>query len=353
MDTDDSSWIFDSLVCFLNGPVWTAPLKSFIEEKSLIFELSNDQNNLEYKIVFEEFQNLVDLMLGTYMEDIGITPEQFETACSKQYTSELPVQFHKNLFEQIWAANDYNVFVRMMCQKNIELQLQALELIKTKHGLTFDNLFKSEALINTTTADTNEIDDAENTFILNEIKKQVAAEQRESQPNINDEELNQISTDFEKNLQIELNIKKQELDSALESAIAESASNYTTEKPPSPIESEEANNEPTTPPQTTTAVPLPDNTIKFKKIDELELKKRQEYLKAQRDKLVALKKQAREKQLKTSLDGETSKEKRPKSAKVAEAVLATSVGSKIDTQSLQIRRALAERLRTEVVSHKD
>lgn len=93
--------------------------------------------------------------------------------------------------------------------------------------------------------------------------------------------------------------------------------------------------------------------VLISQIDELELKKRQEYLKAQRDKLVALKKQAREKQLKTSLDGETSKEKRPKSAKVAEAVLATNVGSKIDTQSLQIRRALAERLRTEVVSHKD
>ena len=34
MSTDDS-WVFDSLVCFLHGPVWNAPLQTFIEEKSL------------------------------------------------------------------------------------------------------------------------------------------------------------------------------------------------------------------------------------------------------------------------------------------------------------------------------
>lgn len=34
-EEDPNSWVFDSLVCFLNGPIWNAPLQSFIEEKSL------------------------------------------------------------------------------------------------------------------------------------------------------------------------------------------------------------------------------------------------------------------------------------------------------------------------------
>lgn len=34
MSTEDS-WVLDSLVCFLHGPVWNAPLQTFIEEKSL------------------------------------------------------------------------------------------------------------------------------------------------------------------------------------------------------------------------------------------------------------------------------------------------------------------------------
>jgi predicted lipid-binding transport protein (Tim44 family) len=42
----------------------------------------------------------------------------------------------KNIFEQIWAANDYEMFKRMMTQRNVELQLQALELIEQKYGIT-------------------------------------------------------------------------------------------------------------------------------------------------------------------------------------------------------------------------
>lgn len=73
---------------------------------------------------------------------------------------------------------------------------------------------------------------------------------------------------------------------------------------------------------------------------------------------MALKKQVREKQLQTSISNTSiSTEKRPKSAKMAKALLASSRASdadgKQDSQSLQIRRALAERLRNEVVSHKD
>lgn len=44
MSENDNAWVFDSLICFLNGPIWNAPLQSFIEEKSL--------SKLELSIVF-------------------------------------------------------------------------------------------------------------------------------------------------------------------------------------------------------------------------------------------------------------------------------------------------------------
>lgn len=68
-----------------------------------------DEN--EYKKVYEEFKNLVmmirasalgfqrnrmlqvDFMLGNFMEDIGITPEQFEEACNRENHEPIPVQF--------------------------------------------------------------------------------------------------------------------------------------------------------------------------------------------------------------------------------------------------------------------
>lgn len=32
---DENAWVFDSLICFLHGPVWNAPILNFIEEKSI------------------------------------------------------------------------------------------------------------------------------------------------------------------------------------------------------------------------------------------------------------------------------------------------------------------------------
>lgn len=60
------------------------------------------------------------------MDDIGITADQFEAACklSARDLAGLPAHFHRRLFEQIWAANDYEMFVKMMTHKNVELQLQ-------------------------------------------------------------------------------------------------------------------------------------------------------------------------------------------------------------------------------------
>lgn len=41
----------------------------------------------------------------------------------------------QTLFEQVWAADDFEIFKRMMIQKNIELQLQALEILQHRYGL--------------------------------------------------------------------------------------------------------------------------------------------------------------------------------------------------------------------------
>lgn len=60
----------------------------------IVFEPS-DKDDVEYRKIHDEFKNLVDLMLGSYMEDIGITPEQFETACSNGMHQNLPTKFQE------------------------------------------------------------------------------------------------------------------------------------------------------------------------------------------------------------------------------------------------------------------
>ena len=130
----EDNWVFDSLgtdirrywyrsiistisVGFLRGPVWNVPILTFIEHKSLsnkiisyflgqftsrdynlVFEPDeDDRNEKEYKIIHDDYKNLVDFMLGSYMEDIGITPKQFEEACGKGSKR----SFQHGLFEQV------------------------------------------------------------------------------------------------------------------------------------------------------------------------------------------------------------------------------------------------------------
>lgn len=49
------------------------------------------QNLKQQFLIFNYFQ--VDFMLGNFMEDLGITPKQFEDACNRQNTEKIPIPF--------------------------------------------------------------------------------------------------------------------------------------------------------------------------------------------------------------------------------------------------------------------
>lgn len=83
--------------------------------------------------IHDDYKNLVDFMLGSFMDEMQISAAQFEVACLEgRQTGAVgnAFSFHQGLFQQIWAANDIRIFVRMMTQRNVELQLQALDLIE-------------------------------------------------------------------------------------------------------------------------------------------------------------------------------------------------------------------------------
>ncbi|XP_012275802.1 cilia- and flagella-associated protein 36 [Orussus abietinus] len=333
---EDSAWVFDSLVGFLQGPIWSAPLLTFIEEKSLIFE-AGTMDGPEYREVYQDYKNLVDLLLRCYMEDMGITPEQFEHACSVNKNTKMPVPFNQSLFEQIWAANEYEIFKRMMIQKNLELQLQALNLIEQTYGLTPASL----------TYEPNSTQDDE--LVMEELLRERALEDHvETSSDL------EVETVFLKEHERLTNEYRNE------KALLEQAIRISTETPKNipPVlehETQTTSSETDSVPNVTipemTPEPL-DSTAGKKKINntanEEEIRKRQVYLKARRDKLVALKKQARSQRL-----GETTGD-RPSSARVvAEATVNgkqdLEVPQSMEPSTLQVRKALAARLKAEVV----
>lgn len=98
----------------------------------------------------------------------------------------------------------------------------------------------------------------------------------------------------------------------------------------------------------------PCNYQMFPQIDSAEVQSRQEYLRAQRDKILKIKKQARARQLNESV----RKNGRPGSAQAAQSILAGGSGqaallaaehAEPLEASMQLRKTLARRLRAEVV----
>lgn len=337
---DDNAWVFDSLVGFLRGPVWNVPILTFIEHKSLIFEPGCEDDS-EHTKIHEEYKNLVDFMLGSYMEDIGITPDQFESACGK---AAIKTTFHQTLFEQVWAADDYEIFKRMMIQKNLELQLQALELLQQRYGIIPESCMPGDAMSPEEQAvmeeviktpgdkppsDTSAMTDEERA-LLEEVKKKSLEEHEAVQASLDEEtrdlEKAIVESKFEKaKLEQERNREREMLEKALKMSLSDT-----------PEEEEEAE-EP---------AEEEDTSAQSNEIDPESLRRRAEYLKEQRDKLLALKQQEREKQL--AAFEESAPQKRPKSSRAARKVLA---GSDIDAHTLQVRKALAERLKAEVIGN--
>ncbi|XP_055678043.1 cilia- and flagella-associated protein 36 [Lutzomyia longipalpis] len=299
--SEDNSWVFDSLVCFLHGPIWNAPLQTFIEEKSLIFDPNEkqDETNPEFITIHNEYKNLVDFMLGSFMDEMQVTPEKFEEACLEgRNQSGSGLTFHQGLFQQIWAANDIRIFIRMMTQRNVELQLQALDLIERRQ---------------------NSQPSTDETADVTEFSEQGGTEETAEKP------------------------QKQE---SLESL------DYS--QPPDPAEIHEKGTEDLAEKQPEDAATINDKfqrlNLFFEKeqMSEESVKSRRDYLIAQRDKILQIKKQTRARQLSETV----KKDGRPSSAQVAQKILTgENPGESADPPeaSLLLRKTLARRLRNEVV----
>ncbi|CAD6992440.1 cilia- and flagella-associated protein 36 [Ceratitis capitata] len=311
MSSMDDSWVLDSLVCFLHGPVWNAPLQTFIEEKSLVFDpnIQIDEENADIVAIHNEYKNLVDYMLGSYMEEMQISPEQFETACLEGRNPDNNLHFHQGLFQQIWAANDIKMFIRMMTQRNVELQLQALDLIEKNQ---LELLQESELLDNASPTESNsghgekheEVEELIAKSVEKELESPEAAVTPESE-NVDDS----VSDKFER-----LNL-----------------------------------------------------FFVNQKVNPEDVMSRQEYLRQQRDKIVEIKKKTRAKQLLETVSRSSAAEPtptgRPSSAQVAQRLMenggktnelldkATAGEGADESQNsaLQLRKTLAKRLRAEVV----
>lgn len=130
MAEDDSEWIIESIVGYLESPEWVIPVTDFMEHKCSVFD-DEDENKLSYTEIHQQYKNLVEKLLENYMQEVGINEQQFLDACTSPFAKSRSLQ---PVFQPVLATDDFQVFRSLMVQKNMELQLQALRVIKEKNG---------------------------------------------------------------------------------------------------------------------------------------------------------------------------------------------------------------------------
>ncbi|XP_067149128.1 cilia- and flagella-associated protein 36 [Apteryx mantelli] len=129
-------WVVDSIAGFLRGPAWSVPILEFMEQKCEVFD-DEEESKLSYTEIYQEYQALVEKLIEGYLKEVGISEEKFQEAFSsplaKTHTSQA-------ILQTVLAAEDFRLFKEMMVQKNIEMQLQAIRIIKERNGVLPDCL---------------------------------------------------------------------------------------------------------------------------------------------------------------------------------------------------------------------
>ncbi|XP_061173239.1 cilia- and flagella-associated protein 36-like [Saccostrea echinata] len=429
-------WVYDELLCFLGNPFFQVPVLTFMESKCLIFDPSIEDSE-EYKKVYQEYKAVIQKLLDAFIKDTGISHDQVIKALQDMNKKKDIKEMFQSLFEQFFAAEDYGIFVRLMIQKNIELQQQALAMIMQMQGALPDSLSEGAPKAPSSSsppAPSNEQYGAQNEeeilkAVLEQSKREYEEEQKkkktmeEEEMKKEMESLIKISQVEHSRLEEEKSKEKTKLDQALfgmtlnESAPQTSVSSKppagNTKPPPAKPQTDlkSAPSISVTPaaPQSVAAPPKPAEpavptasvtaAIASQKLPQVgqqkpqmssaeaaanwlkqtddtpsqnkpstsavhaaaaamsnmnpeELKKRQDFLKQQRDKLLEMKKKEREKQL---LAAEKSQPKRPVSARMAKSAMEDGVSEKSNKLSpeeekkMAMRKAIADRLKAEML----
>mmetsp|Transcript_14246 Transcript_14246/g.19261 ORF Transcript_14246/g.19261 Transcript_14246/m.19261 type:complete len:106 (+) Transcript_14246:139-456(+) len=103
---------------------------SFLDEHCVIFD-NEEENKLEFTQIHKDFKEMVEKLLGELMEELGVTEEQFFSACEQAKDNPL----HKKVVAQITAVDSFLAFKKLMVKRNQDLNAQVLSLMSNPEGV--------------------------------------------------------------------------------------------------------------------------------------------------------------------------------------------------------------------------
>ncbi|XP_040849370.1 cilia- and flagella-associated protein 36 isoform X2 [Ochotona curzoniae] len=141
---DEVEWVVESIAGFLRGPDWSIPILDFVEQKCEVFD-DEEESKLTYTEIHQEYKELVEKLLESYLKDIGINEDQFQEACTSPLAK---TRTSQAILQPVLAAADFTIFKAMMVQKNMEMQLQAIRIIQERNGVLPDCLTDGSDMTN-------------------------------------------------------------------------------------------------------------------------------------------------------------------------------------------------------------
>jgi hypothetical protein len=117
-----SDWVFECVLQYLRSPLWTTPVHGFIETHCHEFVAGEEENKLIYTQLHNAFRTLVDELLSSFLNELGVSGEAFVDAIKAGENEELSCMVAEFLF----ALDDFPSFRTLMEKKNLELELEAM-----------------------------------------------------------------------------------------------------------------------------------------------------------------------------------------------------------------------------------
>jgi The ARF-like 2 binding protein BART len=141
-NNNNDTWIAETVCDFIHSPIWTAPIHTFIEANCAAFDFDDDISrddddtaSMEEKMhIHQQYEHLVDSLIGSLGQDLGLDPQALRQACQSPSHEENWANIDES-YEQLYSAKDFEFFEEMMKRKNLILQLQAIVNLQLRWGL--------------------------------------------------------------------------------------------------------------------------------------------------------------------------------------------------------------------------
>ena len=135
MASNDEPWIVDIIDDFIHSSIWLSPIQTFIDANCACFDYEDDVHPSssvlhEQKRIFQQYQKLVHSLIESVSEDLNLDLPTLKSICRNNHSLATD-----DAYEQLYSANELNLFIEMMKRKNLILQLQALVNLQMECGL--------------------------------------------------------------------------------------------------------------------------------------------------------------------------------------------------------------------------